>query len=352
MVQVERHEHALELGQEPAGGNRGFTEGLEREATHLHDVRELLHEVGAVVPDGGVLMSRPDEGVVDVVHEAEAVAEALFDDGLERGLLVRARRKLAVQPANRQLVVHADASGVGVGEVERSSGDLHEGRGVVHDGGAAPVGARDVVVREAERVTHLVRRELTHARERHLHGVRARGVGEIAEAGPRREATRRRRRRVRRNDASPDQDVLTQAQAAEVDVALQDLAGAGVHHRVAVGPPAGGAVGPVDDVVTKIHRIGALGQQLDAEGVDETRGLEGLVPPRRPFQKRRSNGLGHSAVEGVDDGLARLRALGGRILLLQTVADGPLHLQGAVDRARVVGEGDAEGPDPRVHLPG
>ena len=66
--------------------------------------------------------------------------------------------------------------------------------------------------------------------------------------------------------------------------------------------------------------LGPFRQHLHAEGADEARGLEGLVPPGGPFEQRAADGLGHAPVEVVDEGLDRLGALGGGVLLLETVA--------------------------------
>ena len=98
----------------------------------------------------------------------------------------------------------------------------------------------------------------------------------------------------------------------------------------------------MDDVVAEVHGVGAYREHLHPECIDVACGHEGFVPPRRAVQERRPDGLGHSAVEVVDDGLDRLRARGGWVLLLETVTDGPLHVQAAVDRARVVGERQGE----------
>ena len=66
----------------------------------------------------------------------------------------------------------------------------------------------------------------------------------------------------RRRPGLEDQDVLAHAQRAHQHHALDDLAGARVDDRLAVGPAARGAVDPVDHIVAHVQRIDALGQDF------------------------------------------------------------------------------------------
>ena len=50
-------------------------------------------------------------------------------------------------------------------------------------------------------------------------------------------------------------------------MALENLPGAGVDHRVAVGPAPRRPMNPHDDVVSHIHGVGIFGQQADVERV-------------------------------------------------------------------------------------
>ena len=85
------------------------------------------------------------------------------------------------------------------------------------------------------------------------------------------------------DQAFEDQHVLAHAQRAEQHLAADDLAGARILDHLAVGPAAGGAVDPVDDVVADVERVGALGQIFDPEGVDIAGRLERLAPPGDAF---------------------------------------------------------------------
>ncbi len=51
--------------------------------------------------------------------------------------------------------------------------------------------------------------------------------------------------------------VLARSKRSKHDRALNDFAGARIVDRIAVGPAAGRAVDPVDDVVANVERVGA-----------------------------------------------------------------------------------------------
>ena len=88
----------------------------------------------------------------------------------------------------------------------------------------------------------LVRRELADARQCQLDRI----VG-TAGAGLRRPG-----------EPLEQQAVLPHAQRAQADVTLEHLAGARVDHASAVGPAAGLAMDPLDDVVADVERMGVL----------------------------------------------------------------------------------------------
>ena len=75
--------------------------------------------------------------------------------------------------------------------------------------------------------------------------------------------------------ALEDQHVLADPKGAQKHRTLDDLPCAGIAHRLAIGPAPGGAIHPVDDVVAGVHRVRALRQDLNPEGVDEACGVEG-----------------------------------------------------------------------------
>jgi len=99
-------------------------------------------------------------------------------------------------------------------------------------------------------------------------------------------------------------------------------------------------VHPVDHVVADIHRVRALRQDLDLEGVAKADGLERLVPPAGSLQQCAADRLGRGPVDVVYDGLHRVADFRVGIFLLEAVAGDQLLLQGLVD-----GHGE-------IHVPG
>ena len=303
MVHVERQQDVFQRRHRLPGADHVGAEPLEPDLAHLDFEPQMVDEVGAVVPDARAGMGRADEVVVVVPHVDEPVGHALRGDRGQGGCLVGPLRKLPVEPVDGELVVLADALHVGVGEVDVAVVvDGGQGRGIVHDALAA-VGARQVVVREAERVPHLVRRQLPHARERHLHRVGvARDLGQVLEIRGAGEHARLVVRaaagnghvevaaavvggdpaRERRHHPLPVHVVLPQPQAPQVHHPAHDLAGARIDDRVAVRVAARPPVGPVDHVVADVLRVDPLGQHFHPEGVDEARRLVGVVPPGSP----------------------------------------------------------------------
>ena len=75
---------------------------------------------------------------------------------------------------------------------------------------------------------------------------------------------------------------------------------------------------PGDDIVARVHRIGADRQFLDPEGVDEAGGVERLRPPLGSFLQRIADRLRRGAVDIEDDRLLDRRTLGIGIGLLLT----------------------------------
>ena len=140
---------------------------------------------------------------------------------------------------------------------------------------------------EAEGVADLVRGELAGAGENHLQHVF--GDGLAFDVG--------------REQRFGDHVILAGAAGAERDLALDDLAGAGIDDGVAVAPAARITMHPLDHVVANVHGVGAFGEDFDDEGVFEAGGLEGLVPPGCAFDQRGSDGLGRAAVHVVNEGL-------------------------------------------------
>ena len=169
-----------------------------------------------------------------------------------------------------------------------------------------------------------MRRQLPQAGQRHLPGLfdqRAR-IGFV----------------VGRQQRLGDQDVLAHALRAQVDGALDDFAGARIDQRIAVRPAAHVAMGPGDDVVADVHRVGALGHQLDPEAVGKAGLLEGFRPPARAIEQRLAHRLGRAAVQMEHD---RLDHLAGRIQL-QAEARLPAQVERLVERLREIDLAAAE----------
>ena len=163
-------------------------------------------------------------------------------------------------------------------------------------------------MRVAERVADLVRGELPQPRERDARRIIGAAAAELGEA----------------DEALVEFDVLPRAQGAEDDHALDDLAGARIDDILAIGPAARGPVDPVDDIVARIHRIGAGGEEFGVEGIDEARRIEGLRPPVDPIEEGRADRLGGGGVDIEDDRLPDARAGRGGVCAFETEAAGDI----------------------------
>ena len=332
MVQVDRREHLFQMSERRAGANVAHSEAGQSALAHLVDLGEVGDRIGAVVPEARDRVGGAGIAGVAVGEEEQAGVERLAGDALELACLVGAGREFRVGEARRRQVPLPHARRIGARSIERAvRGDRHQRRRIVHHRG--PVAGRGgEVVREAQGVPDLVRGKLADARESQHDRV----VGSAAAAA------------LRAQEPLEQQAILAHAQRAERDVALDDLAGAGVDHAAAVGPAAGRAMHPLDHVVAGVERVRARRQQLDPERVDEAGGLQGAGPPGGTFDERRPDRLGRPRVDVVDDRAAGLRPLGGWIHLLQPMACDPAPLDVAVERRRVVREGDRVGAQARV----
>ena len=116
-------------------------------------------------------LAEPSGRASSSVRKIRPRASPSRDDRVERRLLVRPRRELAVAVADRLDVPRAHPRRIGLGEVELAVGrDADQRRRVVHHRGAA-VGRGGEVVGEPEAVPHLVRGELADAGEREPHRI-------------------------------------------------------------------------------------------------------------------------------------------------------------------------------------
>ncbi len=331
-MEVEGQEQRLQLGQGLPGAEVREPEAIERDAPHLDLVAQRFDGIGAVVPHRAQRMRGAGIARVLVGHEQHPGPHALLHDPGQRLVLVRARRELRIAVSDGEGVEGPDAAAIRVGEVQAPVADLHERRRIVHHRGA-PIGASREVVVEAKRVADLVGGELADARQGQL-GRRYGGIEGGQDLGI--------RTLVRRDEAGSDGHVLANAQRAQRDVALDDLARARIGHRLPVGPSARGAMHPVHDVVAHVHGIRVLGQHAHLVGVVEAGALEGLLPPGGALHQRAADGLGGGVVDVIDDRLHDVRHRGRGILFLQAVPRDEALLQRRGERARVVVDLDAE----------
>jgi hypothetical protein len=98
----------------------------------------------------------------------------------------------------------------------------------------------------------------------------------------------------------------------------------------------------VDHVVADIHRVDALGQQLDAVGVLEAGLLEGAGPPGRAGDQRRAHRLRRTAVDVVDDRLLDGADGRRRVGLFQAMPHLPVHVDAAGQRRGEIEVADIE----------
>src|SRR4029078_8133442 len=94
------------------------------------------------------------------------------------------------------------------------------------------------------------------------------------------------------------------------------------------------------------------GQHLDLERVDESRGFERLVPPRRAVDQRLANRLGRAVVHVIDNRLHRFRLRRRGVLLLEAVTGDQPALERRRDRRRVVVGGQRGETHARVETAG
>ena len=77
---------------------------------------------------------------------------------------------------------------------------------------------------------------------------------------------------------------------------------------------------PVDHVVADVHGVGAVGEDVDFEGIAEAGGLERLVPPARAFDEGFADVLGRAGVDPILDGLDGIADGGVGVALLEAMA--------------------------------
>ena len=312
VVEIDRREYVAQRAGGQASGEHVRPESLERGCADSEGFRQAVCRVGAIVPEIGLGMGAVIAAGMPVGDVEQAVGAGLGEDAVQRGRFGIALAELAIEPGDRHLVPFADAGVVSARGVDLAGiVQRHERGGVVHHRGPVRDRGREIVGK-ADRVPDLVRGELADTGQGQFQRiVRRAGAGAVGA-----------------KQAFEDHPVLPHALAAQDDMSLDDLAGARIDNRCTIGPAAGLAVHPLDDVVADIERVGVFGQKLDPEGVFIAGRLEGLGPPGRAFDQGVADQGRCAAVEIVDDGLDHGAAFGRRVDALQPVPD----RVGAADR--------------------
>ena len=145
-----------------------------------------------------------------------------------------------------------------------------------------------------------------------------------------------------------DQVVLPIAQRPQGHDPLDDLAGPRIGDAAAGAPSSRRSMDPVDHVVADVERADAFRQHLHLEGVAVARRGEGLIPPARAFDERRSDRLGRAGIDVVDDRLNRIADRRRWLLLLQPVPGDELLRHRLAERSREVVVRDPEKPGARI----
>ena len=278
----DRDEGAAEPGQWLPCPDRVGTETIDGDGANLHHPPQLGDRVGEIVPKAADGMGGIDRPGIVVADEPKPFRHS---PGHNRpGFRIGGG---AVEPVDGEKVPAADSDAIGVGKVEGAVDEPNPRRRIIHHRIAA-LDARGEIVGEAERVADLVRGELPDPGERGGDGIVGRAACRHAGADERLE----------------DEHVLADPERTEQHLALDDLAGPRVLDDLAVGPAAGRAIDPVDDVVAYVERVHSFGQHLDPEGVDIAGGLEGLAPPARPFEQGGPDRFGRRGVDIEGDRVA------------------------------------------------
>ena len=251
---------------------------VEPNAADLHLVLEHRDRIGAVVPQVSQRIGRSGRPCVVVGKKEHSACDSLVDDLFEFGVFVGTGGKLRVRISNRELIERTDSDGVGIRKIEFAVPYFDERRGIVHHR-AASVRAGGKIVCKAQRMPHLVRRELANAGIGHCGDLVRRVRRQIINVRHEAKLTRIIRRSVLRRHPGTEQKILPGTLRVERYIALKDLAGSRIDNAVADRPAACRAVHPIDDVVAHIHRVGVRRQHLDLKSVSKTRGLVGLIPP-------------------------------------------------------------------------
>ena len=285
MMEVEGDQNLFDGGQGHSFLDRFFSELVQGNPPHLHHSDEFLGGIGSVVPEMDVGVGASSRPGVFIADESEPFLGGAQEDLFQGGVLVRSGGEVRVAVANPDLVPIADPVRIGLPQLDVPVLiQLDYWMGVVHDGISVGslLSAGDVVVAQPDGMPHLVGGELADPLQGHLPDL----VGVLVPVD------------VRRGQTLTDQPILPDTEGPKRDVALEDLTGPGVDDGVPVAPSPGRAVNPLDHVVPGVHGVGVGRKDLHLESVDESSGLEGLIPPPGPLQKGGPHGLGSARDPG------------------------------------------------------
>ena len=88
MTHVERHQHILERRQRSSFANVVFTESFQGRRPHLHNVRESVEDIAAVIPQMRYRTGAACRPSVLISQVHQAARECITQDSIERRTFV------------------------------------------------------------------------------------------------------------------------------------------------------------------------------------------------------------------------------------------------------------------------
>src|SRR5215831_11068134 len=110
-------------------------------------------------------------------------------------------------------------------------------------------------------------------------------------------------------------------------MAFDDLSCTGVHYRCAIRPAPGGTMYPVNDIITYIHGVCAVGQHFYLKSISVAGGLKCMVPPGCAFHQSAPNRLWSTIVQIINNWLYRITDSSTGVFLFQTMTDNKMFFQ-------------------------
>src|SRR5882762_3411709 len=346
--QENRYQRIFNRRQRRAFTNIRFSKSSQSRCTHLHQTIQLIHRVRARIPQMSYAARGTRRPRILICQIPQPPPKSIQQNLAQRRALIRARRKFAVSPCNRNFIPLANPRSVRIRNIRHSiRAQFHHRRRIIHH--RRPIHcARRIVVHQPQRVPHLMRRQLPQPRQRHLlRRILTRGIlpSAILSRGQRFAV------RVWRQQSLRNQIILPHPQRSQRYVPFDDFSRARIGHRRPIRPSPRRPMNPLDHVVAQIHRVRTLRHQLHAKRMLESRRFERLRPPPRPLQQRRPNWLRRPAIQIIDNRLRRLTHRRRRILLLQPVPRRKSLHNRFADRRRIIHVRNPEKARPRIVSP-